>query len=190
MLKIALKFDEFLLDSAEAIAHRFQMWTGKTNFFLAKLSAAIFCVAALVSLIEKIAAHAPFGLYLLNKYYDVVFSLGGMVWYYDSEEYQAVRRFSEGVKNPTRVDPFWRATRIVLTSLILYINLAALTIDASSYLFDFKLQSTEAFTPFMNILVICWLYWIACDPLPPSSGKIRNWLMRLLGKTSTAEASN
>ena len=35
------------------------------------------------------------------------------------EDYKAIRRLSDGMKNPLRVDPLWRSLRIGFTDIIL-----------------------------------------------------------------------
>jgi hypothetical protein len=86
-------------------------------------------------------------------------------------EAEAYRRVSKGLRNPRRLrDAQLRIAFLTLSILLSYpLWFAYITLRVRFILL------TEA----LIILTTVVLYVLACDPLPPCTGKVREWLARM-----------
>ena len=190
-VKFFLWFDGLVLELVEAFSHRLQLWTGKTNFFLAKLMAVIFCIATLVDIVEQITTHTSFKYQLPIDSLVVIIAFSSIVWLYGSQEYQAVRRLTDGVANPLKINPIVRTLRILAIGLqlidvlyhLIFLCMALLLYGTVKVLRVDWNKEIESWT------ITFWYYLISCDPLPPCSGKISYGLKRFFGQTSKAKAT-
>lgn len=177
-----LHLDSALLDLTEWLCRRFQVLTGRTNVWLAfqltNLSIVVFFVWAgmhfrIGSRLFRIALAAFCGalLYLLTQ---TLFKVP--VETYESDAY---RRVSRGLRNPRRVRDAQLRIAFLTFSLMLFFPvlfvvrypqvLAILNLGVSSFVVAHGL----------TVLTTVVLYLLACDPLPPCQGKVREWLRSL-----------
>lgn len=163
--------DLAIVNLTEYCCRKFQVATGKTNVWLAvqltNLSVVVYFVWA--------------GLYswTIGTPERIVFTLfcGGLLYVLaqtifkvpiEASETAAYQRVAKGFRNPRRVrDAFLRIAFLTLSlvlcypMVLIYVNLHA-DLVVLSYL--------------LIVLTTAVLYLLACDPLPPCPGKVRQWL--------------
>lgn len=167
--------DSAILDLTERLCRRFQVWTGRTNVWLAfqltNLSIVIYFVwVAVLYLLSGLLALRIFvaifcgGVFLMLTRTIFRVSL-------EASETQAYRRVARGMRNPRRVrDAQLRIAFLTLSVLLLF----PLWIVYVTFGMRFMLV-TEA----LAVLTTALLYILACDPLPPCEGKVQVWVRGL-----------
>jgi len=164
--------DSALLDVTEWLCRRFQVLTGRTNVWLAfqltNLSIIVFFVWAGMQFLigdrpVRIALAVFCGglLYLLTE---TIFKVP--VEMYENNEYRRVQR---GFRNPRRV----RDAQLRLAFLTLSVILFALFLVFYPILSVFL---DVGLGIFLLAHGLAMLYLLACDPLPPCPGKVKEWL--------------
>jgi hypothetical protein len=163
--------DSALLDLTERVCRRFQMLTGRTNVWLAvqltNLSIVVYFVFAGVyfwrsDVLERIvlAVFCAGLLYLLTQtiFKDPV----------EAYENNAYRRVAKGFRNPRRVrDALLRILFLTLSIVLCYpILFVYINLRLHIVLLSYSLV----------VLTTVLLYVLACDPLPPCAGRLREWL--------------
>ncbi len=163
--------DSMVLNLTERSCRRFQRLTGRTNVWLAvqltNLSIIVYFVwAAVYSWSSGVPSRIFVGLFcgaLLYVLTQTIFKVPVEVY-----ENDAYRRVAKGFRNPRRVrDALLRISFLTLSVvlcypvLFVYINLH-LHVVLLSYL--------------LVVLTTGVLYLLACDPLPPCAGKVKEWL--------------
>ncbi|MBM3818831.1 MAG: hypothetical protein FJW14_07440 [Acidimicrobiia bacterium] len=167
--------DAALLDLTEWLCRRFQLLTGRTNVWLAfqltNLSIVVFFVWAGMNFVIArvpgrivIAAFSGGLLYLLTR----------TIFRVPVEEYEnsAYRRVAKGLRNPRRVkDALLRVPFLMMSIvLVLFYPPLFITLDLPLGLFVAGYG--------LVVLTTVVLYLLACDPLPPCQGKVREWTAR------------
>jgi hypothetical protein len=96
----------------------------------------------------------------------------------ETYENAAYRRVAKGFRNPRRVrDALLRISFLSLSIVALYPFVLVLLYP--SVLVDVKLSiHLVLLTYSLILLTTVVLYLLACDPLPPCTGKLREWLRR------------
>src|SRR5438876_4404484 len=163
--------DSMVLNLTERSCRRFQRLTGRTNVWLAvqltNLSIIVYFVwAAVYSWSSGVPSRIFVGLFcggLLYVLTQTIFKVPVEVY-----ENDAYRRVAKGFRNPRRVrDALLRISFLTLSVvlgypvLFVYVNLH-LHVVLLSYL--------------LVVLTTGVLYLLACDPLPPCAGKVKEWL--------------
>ena len=163
--------DSMVLNLTERACRRFQRLTGRTNVWLAvqltNLSIIVYFVwAAVYSWSSGVPSRIFVGLFcggLLYVLTQTIFKVPVEVY-----ENDAYRRVAKGFRNPRRVrDALLRISFLTLSVvlcypvLFVYVNLH-LHVVLLSYL--------------LVVLTTGVLYLLACDPLPPCAGKVKEWL--------------
>jgi hypothetical protein len=174
--------DSALLDVTEWLCRRFQMLTGRTNVWLAfqltNLSIVVFFVWAGMQFVMAggvvrtgLAVFCGGLIYLLTQ---TIFRVP-----VDAYENSAYRRVAKGLRNPRRVrDALLRLPFLTLSVVLLYpvvffySNPGVLAIFVVTY--------------GLTVLTTVVLYLLACDPLPPCTGKVREWLQRIIPARAAA----
>ena len=170
-----LHVDSALLDLTEWLCRRFQVLA----FQLTNLSIVVFFVWAgmhfriggrLFHIV--LAAFCGALLYLLTQ---TLFKVP-----VETYENNAYRRVSRGLRNPRRVRDAQLRIAFLTFSLMLFFPvlfvlrypqvLAILNLGVSSFVVAHGL----------TVLTTIMLYLLACDPLPPCQGKVREWLGSLV----------
>jgi small-conductance mechanosensitive channel len=168
--------DSAVLNVTERMCRQFQAWTGRTNVWLAfqltNLSIVVYFIWVA-------------GLYLLSGDLAlrvfVAVSCGGVFFVLtrtvfrtpiEASENAAYRRVAQGLRNPRRIrDVQLRIAFLTLSIVLVYpLWFAYLTLHLRFALL------TDA----LIILTTVVLYVLACDPLPPCAGRVRDWVRGLL----------
>lgn len=142
------KVDLFLLNKFEKLGHRFQLLTGKTNFFLAMICSLVFIAFLMIfCLINK----------LKPTTLDLIFYLiiGSRIITYRTDENNALKRITKGYFNARKINPLEKMLR---KCLIIWALVSSITETWLSFL--------------MLLCLLLQVYLDACDPLPPCRGKI------------------
>jgi hypothetical protein len=163
--------DAALLNLTERFCHRFQRLTGRTNVWLA------FQLTNLSIIVYFMWA----GLYFWrsDRALRIVLALfcGGLLYVLsqtifkvpvEAHENSAYRRVAKGFRNPRRVqDAPLRIPFLTLSAVLFFpILVIHLELRLPIVLLAYSLV----------VLTTIVLYLMACDPLPPCAGKVREWL--------------
>lgn len=166
--------DAALLDLTEWLCRRFQVWTGRTNvwlaFHLTNLSIVVYFVwaGALYWLTGLLAVRVFVALFCGLLFLMLTRTLFRSS--IEAADAQAYRRVAKGLRNPRRV----RDAQLRISFLTLSIVLVMPVWFAYTMLQVQFMLYAEA----LVVLTTAVLYILACDPLPPCEGKV--WLWRRL----------
>jgi hypothetical protein len=176
--------DAAVLDLTERCCRRFQLLTGRTNAWLAvqltNLSIVVYFVWAFLFSWRDATVRTAVALFCSALLYVLTQTLFKVP--IEAYEANAYRRVAKGLRNPRRLrDALLRISFLTLTvvlcypMLFVYINLR-LTVVLLSYS--------------LIVLTTAVLYLLACDPLPPCPGRVRQWLSRpAAARLPTTEAN-
>jgi hypothetical protein len=168
--------DSAVMDLTERMCRWFQAWTGRTNVWLA------FQLTNLSIIVYFIWAA---GLYLVSGSLALRFFVAlvcGVVFFVltrtifkvsiEASEAAAFSRVAKGLRNPRRIrDAQLRIAFLTLSVLLSYpLWLAYITLHVRFVLL------TEA----LILLTTVVLYVLACDPLPPCEGRVKEWFREIL----------
>jgi hypothetical protein len=164
--------DSAVLNVTEQMCRRFQEWTGRTNVWLAfqltNLSIVIYFIWA--AGLYFVSAALVLRIFVALVCGGVFFVLTRTIFKVSIEasEAEAYRRVAKGLRNPRRIrDAQLRIAFLTLTVVLSYpLWFAYLTLRLRLLLL------TEA----LILLTTVVLYLLACDPLPPCAGKVKEWL--------------
>jgi hypothetical protein len=171
--------DTAILNGVEWACRRFQVLTGRTNVWLAvqltNLSIIVYFVwAGMYFWDAKVVPRVLVGLFcaiLLYVLSQTIFKVP-----IEASEHHAYRRVAKGLRNPRRVrDALLRISFLTLSLVLLY-PLALLYSIPSAFAPVRVRLSLILLTYSLIVLTTVVLYLLACDPLPPSTGKLREWL--------------
>jgi hypothetical protein len=170
-----LFIDSAILNVTEWLCRRFQLLTGRTNVWLAfqltNLSIVVYFVWAAMSVWVSPHAVVRTGITLF---------CGALFWVLtqtilrvpiETHESSAYGRVAKGFRNPRRVrDQLLRIPFLTLSILLLY----------PSFFLYVNLRMTIVLLAYsLVVLTTLVLYLLACDPLPPCPGRVREWLQGL-----------
>ena len=165
--------DSVVLDVTEWLCRKVQLLTGRTNIWIAfqltNLSVVLYFLAAALYFVTAgdlftriaLALFCSGLLYLLTQ---TIFKEP-----IDLYEKAAYQRVAKGLRNPRRL----RDSLLRVLFLTLSIFLLAPTMFVYVY---YRRPSVVPLTYSLIVLTTVVLYLLACDPLPPCAGKIREWL--------------
>jgi hypothetical protein len=163
--------DSALLDLTERCCRRFQRLTGRTNVWLAvqltNLSIIVYFVwaAAFLQIVEP-WLRAALVLFCAGLFYGLTQTIFKMP--IETAEGNAYRRVAKGLRNPRRVrDALLR---------ISFLTLCVLFFTPSVLLYLYFRMQIALLSYSLIVLTTVVLYLLACDPLPPCSGRVREWL--------------
>lgn len=175
--------DSAVLDLTERLTRRFQVWTGRTNVWLAfqltNLSIVIYFgwVAVLYWLSGLLALRIFVSCFCAGVFYMLTRTLFRMS--VDAAEEQAYRRVKKGMRNPRRLRDAQLRLSFLGLSLLLAVPLwTAYTLPGMRFMLW-----TEALTVLMTVV----LYLLACDPLPPCAGTAWEWVRGLAASGAEPE---
>jgi ABC-type uncharacterized transport system permease subunit len=161
--------DSAILNLTEWFCRKFQVLTGRTNVWLAvqltNLSIIVYFVwAGMYFWSDDVATRVALGLFCSG----LLYVLTQTIFKVPIEAYEnaAYRRVAKGLRNPRRIrDAHLRISFLTLAlvypMLFAYKNLRV---------------PTAPLTYSLIVLTTVVLYLLACDPLPPCVGKVREWL--------------
>jgi hypothetical protein len=167
--------DSAVLNLTERICRQFQAWTGRTNVWLAfqltNLSIVVYFIW--VAGLYLLSVDLTLRLFVVLFCGSVFFVLTRTIFKMSIEaaEVQAYKRLAQGLGNPRRV----RDAQLRIAFLTLSIVLSYPLWFAYVILHLRFVLLTDA----LIILTTVVLYVLACDPLPPCVGKVREWLRGL-----------
>jgi hypothetical protein len=177
--------DSVLLNLTERLCRRFQLLTGRTNVWLAvqltNLSIIVYFVWAVVySWSSDVGQRILVALFCSGLLYVLTQTLFKVP--IEAYETAAYRRVAKGFRNPRRVrDALLRMSFLTLSIvlcypiLLVYIN---------------QRKHVVLLTYSLIVLTTAVLYLLACDPLPPCPGKLRQWLRGFAPSRLAASESN
>jgi len=168
--------DSAILDATESLCHRFQRLTGRTNVWLAvqltNLSVIVYFVwAVLYFWSADLTLRIAVGLFCTGVFY----VLTQTIFKVPIEEYEnyAFRRVAKGHRNPRRVRDALLRTSFLTMSILLAVAYRSLSVYVA---FSSRIA---LLTCLLIVLMTALLYLLACDPLPPCAGTIREWIASL-----------
>jgi len=164
-------FDSAVLDSTEWVCRRFQVLTGKTNVWVAvqltNLSIVVYFVWAAMSFWNTDGVTRTIvGLFCGG----LLYALSQTVLKEPIEAYEksAYLRVAKGLRNPRRIRDVLMRTSFLTLSLILFAPVW--------YAYAHLRVPVVLLTYSLITLTTVLLYVLACDPLPPCTGKVRTWV--------------
>jgi len=164
--------DSAVLDFTEQICRRFQLWTGRTNVWLAfqltNFSIVIYFIwaAGLYVVSDDLVLRVFVALFCGGVFFALTRTIFRVS--IEASESAAYQRVAKGLRNPRRLrDSQLRIAFLSLSVLLSYpLWFAYVTLRLRFVLL----------TEILIILTTVVLYVLACDPLPPCAGKVRDWL--------------
>ncbi len=176
--------DSAILDVTELLCRRFQVLTGRTNVWLAiqltNLSIIVYFVwAGMFFWISDAALRIAIGLFCTGLLYVLTQTLFKVS--IESYEKSFYHRVAKGFRNPRRIrDASLRISFLTLSILLFYpLRLAYVILRVRIALLTY----------FLIVLTTVVLYLVACDPLPPCAGKVKDWLRRFVPSRLAASES-
>ena len=160
-----------IVDWTEILCRRFQVLTGRTNVWLAiqltNLSIVVYFVwaAALYMWSSSLVLRVFMTLFCSGVFFVLTRTFFKVP--IEASENDAYRRVAKGLKNPRRVrDAQLRISFLTLSILlgppaVFVVTTLRLNLVLTAYL--------------LIVLTTVVLYVLACDPLPPCTGKVRVW---------------
>jgi hypothetical protein len=166
--------DLAILNGTEWLCRQFQVLTGRTNVWLGvqltNLSIVVYFVWAAAyfwnsDVVPRIAGGLFCGalLYVLTQ---TVLKVP-----IEAYENNAYHRVAKGLRNPRRVRDALLRTSFLTLSIVLFYPIVFVAINVRAPL--------VVLTYSLIVLITVLLYVLACDPLPPCAGKLREWLRGL-----------
>jgi hypothetical protein len=179
------RIDSAILDLTERFCRRFQLITGRTNIWLAvqltNLSIIMYFVwAGAFSLTMPIWPRLALGLFcggLLYVLTQTIFKVS-----IETHESNAFRRVAKGLRNPRRLRdaplriPFLTLCIVLSYPVVFAYNTLHIRIAPLGYS--------------LILLTTVVLYLLACDPLAPCAGVLKEWLRRTARSRAPAPESS
>jgi hypothetical protein len=178
-----------MLNAFEWACRKFQVLTGRTNVWLAfqltNLSIVVYFVWAALSFWKSelwlrlfVGVFCAALLYALTQ---TIFKVS-----LEESEANAYRRVAKGLRNPRRLrDAQLRLSFLTLTIFMPYPVLFVYIAERMQVI-SLRLHII-VLSYFLIVLTTALLYLLACDPLPPCAGKVREWLSALQPASSDAK---
>jgi len=174
--------DSAVLNLVERLCRRFQVWTGRTNVWLAfqltNLSVIVYFIS--VAGLYWLSGDLALRVFVACFCGGVFFMLTRTVFRTSIEaaESEAYRRAAKGLRNPRRIrDAQLRIAFLTLSIVLSY-----------PLWFAYRLLHLR-FIPLLAALVVLTtviLYVLASDPLPPCASKVREWFRGLVPARSVS----
>jgi len=179
--------DSLILDAVERACRRFQALTGRTNVWIAvqltNVSIVVYFVAAVVYLLKAdVGFRIALGLVCVVLLY--VLSQTVLKVPVEASEQSAYQRVARGLRNPRRVRD------LMLRVLFLMLSLLTTGPVSLAYLYTPQYLPVAYLSYSLILLTTVLLYVLACDPLPPQSGVVREWLKRLAAARKTQPSAS
>src|SRR5262245_4512716 len=177
--------DGFILNAIEALCRRFQLLNGRTNVWLAfqitNLSIVIYFLwAGIYFWNTDLVLRISVGLFCGGVFY----ALTQTIFKVPIEEYEnnAYRRVAKGLRNPRRLrDALLRTAFLTLAVVLWYPTI---------FVYVNQRKQIVLVSYLLVVLTTLVLYLLACDPLPPCAGMVREWLRGVVpSRASPSEVS-
>jgi hypothetical protein len=178
-----VQLDQVLLNATERFCQRFQIWTGWTNIWLAfqltNLSIVLYFiwVVGLYRISSILSARIFIACFCVSVF--VVITRTVFRTSIDFAETQAYGRVAKGLRNPRRLRD--SQLRIAFLTLSVFVVVTVSTALSSPLIYASVARHSRflLLTGALVVLTTVVLYVLACDPLPPSPGRVRVWLRRM-----------
>jgi hypothetical protein len=177
--------DSAVLNLTEWACRKFQLATGRTNVWLAlqltNLSIIMYFVwaSAIVLVTADLTVRVFIGLFCSGLLYVLTQTIFKVP--IEAYEKSAYGRVAKGFRNPRRIrDASLRISFLTLTVLLcypivfVYINLRVHLVPLTYVHIQIVLLTYS-----LIVLTTLVLYLLACDPLPPCPGKVKEWVRGL-----------
>ncbi|MGE4163917.1 MAG: hypothetical protein AB7G23_19495 [Vicinamibacterales bacterium] len=178
-----LYIDSALVNIAERCCRRFQVLTGRTNVWLAfQLTNLSIVVYFLWAGLTVLRTGGLFRIVLAVFCGGLLFALTQTLFRVsvDSYEGDAYRRLQKGLRNPRRLRDAPLRVAFLTLSVMLFGPVAFATFALRLRLIPLGYS--------LVVLTTVVLYLLACDPLPPSPGTLREWARTLVpGRLASSE---
>jgi len=179
--------DSLILNLTEGSCRRFQLLTGRTNVWLAvqltNLSIIVYFVwAGMYFWSSDVAPRIFVALLCSGLWYVLTQTIFKVP--IEACETDAYRRVAKGFRNPRRVrDALLRISFLTLSlSFVLGYQILSVYINLRLHVVVLSYS--------LIVLTTGVLYLLACDPLPPCTGKVRQWLAGSAPSRLAASESN
>ena len=187
--------DLALLDLIEGLCRRFQILTGRTNVWLAfqltNLSIIVYFIWAGVYFwaIPGLArvALALFCGGVLSLLTQTIFKVT-----IETYEAGAYRRVAKGFRNPRRVRDAPLRISFLTLAVLLFVPMVLIQLNLHQSFFKISLAIyiSTLLSYSLIVLTTAVLYLLACDPLPPCTGWLSEWLRSLVpARLKTSETA-
>ena len=169
--------DSAILNVTEWCCRRFQLLTGRTNVWLAfqftNVSIIVYFVWAGAYFWSNDRATQ---ILLVLFCSGLLYVLSQTIFKEPIEAYEnsAYQRVAKGFRNPRRVRDALLRIPFLTLSIMLFYPILLVYFTFRVYV-GFSLMSYS-----LIVLTTVVLYLLACDPLPPCAGKVREWLQGLV----------
>jgi hypothetical protein len=164
--------DSFILNFVERLCRQFQLLTGRTNVWLAvqltNLSIIVYFVWAGVYSLSSTALAPRLFIALFSGGILYVLTLTILKEPIEAYEVAAYQRVARGFRNPRRVRDL--PLRISFLTLSVFLSYPIVFVYIHLRLHLVLLSYA------LIVLTTVVLYVLACDPLPPCVGRVREWL--------------
>jgi|SRR5688572_8159349 hypothetical protein len=179
-----LYIDTALLNAIEWCCRRFQVLTGRTNVWLAlqltNLSIIVYFIWATLVFWNR---DLGWRIFVGGFCGGLIYVLTQTIFKVPVETYEqnAYGRVAKGLRNPRRLrDALLRVSFLTLSILLFYPSIVlAVTFGVQLAILTYSLIA----------LTTVVLYLLACDPLPPCTGKVREWVRGLRQARADAVAA-
>lgn len=183
-------FDEEIIYLLEKFCHKFQLWTGKTNFFLVRVMIVVFIGSNLIDSLISFFKEKSWSILSVNLFFVVFYLfilLPAYVKLVDFAESIIIRKTIDGYKNQFKINPVLRSTRIIIFWFIfVFFNLLNL-LDLILSMVPGNIHWYRL-TAFIGITSISYL--LACDPLPPCRSSIKEFFSSFFAKPVPVSSRN
>ena len=175
VLAMMIRIDSAILDLTEWICRRFQVLTGRTNVWLAvqltNVSIIVYFVwVGVYFRSSDVGQRVALGVFCSG----LLYVLTQTVFKVPIEAYEnnAYRRVARGLRNPRRLRDAPLRISFLTLSLVMFspVLFVAINLRVQVVLLSYCLI----------LLTTAVLYLLACDPLPPCVGKLKQWLQGLV----------
>lgn len=172
------RIDNFLLDRIfEPIAHKFQIFTGRSNFYLANVFfyfCAIFLVIMAICMLVFVKGEmiGKISLIIVNMFSSYLFL---SCCAYAKKKDREFENSRERTMNSDRLEHIILRYALVTCSVMMSCFIIAAMLNSKGYSVIMTLSSIFFLVFFMGIA----LYFFACTPLPKSESKIREFIKSL-----------
>jgi hypothetical protein len=170
--------DSAVVDVTERVCRRFQLLTGRTNvwlgFQLTNLSIVMYFVWAVVLYLSSADLTLRIFVALFCGGVFLVLVRTVLKVPIEASEVEAYRRVAKGLRNPKRVRDVQLRISFLTLSLVLGAPGAFIYVNVDPRPPVLLLAYS------LIVLTTVVLYVLACDPLPPCAGKVRQWIAESL----------
>jgi hypothetical protein len=181
--------DSLILNATEWSCRKFQVLTGRTNVWLAmqltNVSIIIYFVwAALYFWNADTTVRTFVGIFCGG----LIYALTQTVFKVSIEEYEnsAYRRVAKGLRNPRRIRDAPLRMSFLMLAVVAWLMLGILLSYPILFVYIRLQIHLLVLSYLLIVLTLLLLYLLACDPLPPCAGKVKEWLYAIAGTRATA----